>query len=214
MLKKIWNTVTTLVVILVVILAILLVGTRLLGIQTFVVLSGSMEPHYHVGSVIYVKDVPPDSLQVGDDISFLLNQKTVATHRIVEILPDSDDPTVFYFRTKGTNNDVVDANLVHSKNVLGKVVGTIPLLGYLFDFVQHPPGTYITLAIATLMVALAFVPDIISGLKGQPEDTPPPAEESQVDTAQLKAELEALKQQLQQREEEKTEREEPNNEEC
>lgn len=205
---------TTLVVILVVILAILLVGTRLLGIQTFVVLSGSMEPHYHVGSVIYVKDVPPDSLQVGDDISFLLNQKTVATHRIVEVLPDEDDPAVFYFRTKGTNNDVVDANLVHSKNVLGKVVGTIPLLGYLFDFVQHPPGTYITLAIAALMVALAFVPDIISGLKGQPEDTSPPAEESQVDTAQLKAELEALKQQLQQREEEKTEREEPNNEEC
>ena len=194
MLKKIWNTVTTIVVVLVVILALLLVGTRLLGIQTFVVLSGSMEPHYHVGSVIYVKDVPPDSLQVGDDISFLLNQKTVATHRIVEILPDSDDPAVFYFRTKGTNNDVVDANLVHSKNVLGKVVGTIPLLGYVSDFVQHPPGTYITMGAAAILILVVFLPDMIAPFKKKEDE---PAADTKDENEKLKAEIESLKAQIQ-----------------
>lgn len=197
MIKKIWNTVTTLVVILVVLLALLLVGARLLGLQTLVVLSGSMEPHYHVGSIIYVKDVQPDSLQVGDDISFRIAGDTVATHRIVEILPGAAGSADLRFRTKGTANTTTDEP-VHQSKVLGKVVGTIPLLGYLFDFVKHPPGTYITLGVATIMVLLAFVPDVIMGLKKQPPEPPPVAEESAVDTAQLKAELEALREQLRQ----------------
>ena len=195
MIKKIWNAVTTLVAILVVLLALLLVGARVLGLQTFVVLSGSMEPYYHVGSIVYVKDVAPESLQVGDDISFLIGEKTVATHRIVEILPGATDSAGLRFRTKGTSNTTTDEP-VHQSKVLGKVVGTIPYLGYAFDFIKHPPGTYITLAAASVMVLLAFVPDIISGLRKQPPEPPPVAEEPAVDTAQLKAELEALKEQL------------------
>ena len=191
MLKKTWNILSTIVVCLVALLALLLVGARILGLQTFVVLSGSMEPHYHVGSIIYVKEVPPETLQVGDDISFRINENTVATHRIVEILPDGR------FRTQGTANTTTD-DPVPQDRVLGKVVGTIPLLGYLFDFVKHPPGTYITLAAATLMVLAAFVPDIITGFREQKPEPSPVAEESPVDIAQLKAELEALKQQLQQ----------------
>jgi signal peptidase len=191
-LKKIWNIVTTVVVCVVALLALLLVGSRILGLQTFVVLSGSMEPYYHVGSVIYVKEVPPETLKVGDDISFLITENTVATHRIVEVLRDGSS---LRFRTKGTANTTTD-DPVPQDRVLGKVVGTIPLLGYLFDFVKHPPGTYITLAAATVMVLVAFLPDIITGCREQ--KPAPTTTESTVDTAQLKAELEALKQQLQQ----------------
>ena len=57
--RKIWNIVSTIIVALVVLLAVLLVGVRLVGIQVFTVLSGSMEPTYHTGSVIYVKKVDP-----------------------------------------------------------------------------------------------------------------------------------------------------------
>ena len=194
MLKKIWNIVTTVVVCVVALLALLLVGARILGLQTYVVLSGSMEPHYHVGSVIYVKEVPPETLQVGDDISFLISENTVATHRIVEVLQNG---SFLRFRTKGTANTTTDEPVPADK-VLGKVVGTIPLLGYAFDFVKHPPGTYITLGVATIIVLLAFVPDIIMGLKKQHPEPPPVAEEPAVDAAQLKAELEALREQLRQ----------------
>jgi len=44
-LKKVWNSVTTALVVLVVILALLLVGARVGGLQGFTVLSGSMEPN-------------------------------------------------------------------------------------------------------------------------------------------------------------------------
>ena len=53
--RKIWNIATTVVVVLVVLAAILLVGVRFVGYRVYTVLSGSMEPTYHVGSLIYVK---------------------------------------------------------------------------------------------------------------------------------------------------------------
>lgn len=83
-------------------LAVALVGVRLVGLNTYVVLSGSMEPTYHTGSLLYVKSVDPQDLRVGDPITFMLNEDTVATHRIIEILPDEEDSSVLRFRTQGT----------------------------------------------------------------------------------------------------------------
>ena len=192
---------TTIILVIVVILALLLAGARLVGLQVYTVLSGSMEPTYHVGSIIYVKEVDPATLKVGDPISFLISEKTVATHRIIEVLPDESDPNVIRFRTKGDNNDIEDTNPVHSNNVLGKVVGTIPLLGYVSNFVQNPPGTYIALAAMAILILAVFVPDIIGNarkLQAEEEENQK-QEESSVDTEKLKAELEALKQQIQQK---------------
>ena len=192
---------TTIILVIVVILALLLAGARLVGLQVYTVLSGSMEPTYHVGSIIYVKEVDPATLKVGDPISFLISEKTVATHRIIEVLPDESDPNVIRFRTKGDNNDIEDTNPVHSNNVLGKVVGTIPLLGYVSNFVQNPPGTYIALAAMAILILAVFVPDIIGNARKlqAEEEEKQKQEESSVDTEKLKAELEALKQQIQQK---------------
>ena len=62
-LKRIWNVVSTVLVAAVVLLAVLLVGARLLGLQVYTVLSGSMEPTYHVGSLIYVKKTSPEDIE-------------------------------------------------------------------------------------------------------------------------------------------------------
>ena len=48
-LRKLFNALSTLVVIAVVFLAVALVGVRLVGLTPYAVLSGSMEPTYHVG---------------------------------------------------------------------------------------------------------------------------------------------------------------------
>lgn len=53
--KKTWNVISTILVVIVVVIALLLVGARVFGLQVYAVLSGSMEPTYHVGSIIYVK---------------------------------------------------------------------------------------------------------------------------------------------------------------
>ena len=84
-LKKVWNVVSSILVALVVILALLLVGARVAGLQVFTVLSGSMEPTYHVGALIYVKKTAPEDIQAGDVITFMLNETTTATHRVVAV---------------------------------------------------------------------------------------------------------------------------------
>lgn len=103
-LKKIWNFVSTILVAVVVLLALLLAGARIFGLQVFTVLSGSMEPTYHTGSLIYVKKVDPYTIQSGQPITFMLDEKTVATHRVVGVVPDEEDATVIRFRTKGTGS--------------------------------------------------------------------------------------------------------------
>ena len=200
MIKKIWGAISAVLAAAVVLLAVLLVGARVIGLQVYTVLSGSMEPNYHVGSIIYVQKADPKTLQKGDAISFMISETTVATHRIIEVLPDENDPNVVRFRTKGDANQMEDNNLVHHKNVLGKVVGTIPLLGYVSDFVQHPPGTYITIGAVAILVMAVFLPDIIGGAKAlKAEETAEQIPEAtKIDNEKLKAELEALKQKIQQ----------------
>lgn len=63
--KKLLQIISTILVALVVLLAVALVGVRLAGIRTFTVLSGSMEPTYHVGSLIYVKKSRPHHHPAG-----------------------------------------------------------------------------------------------------------------------------------------------------
>ena len=160
--KRIWNFVTTTLVVLVVILAMLLVGARLIGLQVFTVLSGSMEPAYHTGSLIYVKDVDYRQLESGDVITFMLDEDTVATHRIVEVVPDGEDPAVLRYRTKGDANDAEDGGLVHYKNVIGSPVFTIPKLGYVASYIQQPPGMYVAISGGAVLVMLTFLPDLFA----------------------------------------------------
>lgn len=155
--KRIWNWITTILVALVVLLAVFLLGSRLIGLQVFNVISGSMEPTYSVGDLLYVKTVDPDSVQAGDPITFVLNEDLiVATHRVVEV-----DAQNRYFYTKGDANDTMDASPVHFNNLIGVPVFSIPLLGYVSAFIQNPPGMYIAIGLGVLLLAAVFLPDLL-----------------------------------------------------
>ena len=168
--KKIWNVISTVLVVIVVVVALLLVGARLFGLQVYAVLSGSMEPTYHVGSLIYVKDVDPFELESGEVITFMLDENTVATHRIVEVVPDEEDASVVRFRTKGDANENADGSLVHYKNVIGSPVFTIPQLGYVVSYIQNPPGTYVAISAGAILLLLVFLPDLFDGDKKKKKD--------------------------------------------
>lgn len=155
--KKIWDTVTTVLVAAVVIFAIFLMGSRLVGMQVFNVISGSMEPTYSVGDLLYVKTVDPDSVKVGDPITFVLNEDlVVATHRVVQV--DSENRV---FITKGDANSTEDAAPVHFNNLIGVPVFAIPLLGYVSAYIQNPPGMYVAIALGALLLVSVFLPDLL-----------------------------------------------------
>ena len=162
--KKVWSVISWILIAAIVVLAILLGGVRLFGLRPLTVLSGSMEPTYHTGSLIYVKSVDPYTLKEGDVVTFMLDEDTIATHRIIEVVPDEEDPTVIRFKTKGDANDSSDGGLVHYKNVIGTPVFSIPKLGYFVDFIQNPPGKYIAISAGAILLLLIFLPDIIGAL--------------------------------------------------
>ena len=165
LLKKIWNVRSTFLVGFFVLLAVFLMGSRLLGYQVFNVISGSMEPTYSVGDLIYVKDVNPYEIEVGTPITFVLNENlVVATHRVVEVDEENQ-----HFYTKGDANDTADASPVHFNNVIGVPQFSIPLLGYVSNFIQNPPGMYITVAVGFILILIVFLPDFFGKKKEEDE---------------------------------------------
>lgn len=165
--KKLFKITGTILVGIGVILAVLLVGVRLLGFQVYTVLSSSMEPAYKTGSLIYVRKTDPAAIGVGTPITFVLNGTTVATHRVIEVIPDENDPSMRCFRTKGDNNEVADGGVVHQNNVLGVPKFSFPYLGYAAHYIQTPPGEFIAIALGGAVLLLAFLPDLLGKGKGK-----------------------------------------------
>lgn len=156
--RRVASGVSTALMAIAIVLAVALVGVRLIGFDVYAVLSGSMEPTYKTGSVIYVQSCEADDVQVGDPITFVLNEDlVVATHRVVSIDEDAGA-----FTTKGDANSAIDGSPVLFENLLGKPVFTIPYLGYLVAYIQEPPGTYVAIAVCALLVMIAFLPDLFA----------------------------------------------------
>lgn len=158
-LKSVWNVISTVLVVVVVLCAVFLMGSRILGYRVFNILSGSMEPTYSVGDLIYVQEVKDKStIQVGDPITFILNENlVVATHRVVKV---DTEKQLFY--TKGDANNTMDSAPVLYNNVIGVPKFSIPYLGYVADFVQNPPGMYFVIAGGVVLILLVFLPDVLA----------------------------------------------------
>ena len=195
--KKIWNFFNTLLVTAVVLLAIALVGVRLIGLTPYAVLSGSMEPTYHVGSLIYVKDIAPEEVEVGMPLTFIVNEDLlIATHRVVDvaIIETKEEPVldeegqpvldengeevleevpleepVYYYQTKGDANEDVDGSAVHYKNIVGTPVFSVPYLGYLSSWLQTRKGMIMGISIALVVLILTFLPDMLNAVDDSPK---------------------------------------------
>ena len=138
-------------------LAFLLAGIRIVGFTPYAVLSGSMEPAFHVGSLIYVKSVDPEDIKVGDAITFRLSgEDTAATHRVIEI--DRENQC---FYTKGDANETPDASPVPYSSVLGRAVFTVPKLGLFSSWLSSAQGKYAAISGVGLLLLLIILPEIL-----------------------------------------------------
>ncbi|MGI6144900.1 MAG: signal peptidase I [Clostridia bacterium] len=93
-----------------------------------VIVTGSMEPLIKPGDIVLVKKTPGEETHIGDVIQYLhLEEEIIITHRIIDI----DESEGKKLLTKGDNNPSVDSDLVMLEQVKGKVIATIPKLGWL-----------------------------------------------------------------------------------
>lgn len=100
--------------------------------KPLVVLSGSMEPTFKVGSIIYTRDCKQDEIDVGDIITFKLDDDTYVSHRVHSI-----DENGLY-ETKGDANDSPDPKKLSYDDIVGKDMNImIPYIGYYIQFVNN-----------------------------------------------------------------------------
>ena len=128
-LKKVVHVLSIIVYVLIGIYAILCVP-MILGYRPLVVLSGSMEPAYKVGGILYYKKVDVKELKVGDPITFKLDDGAIVSHRITKIKENA-------VITKGDANNSEDPNEVKFDNILGRDAKIcIPYVGYYVKFIN------------------------------------------------------------------------------
>src|SRR4030042_1774281 len=120
--------------------------------KAYTVLSGSMEPAINVGSFVISK--PSSFYSKGDIITFSLNgnKKNLITHRIeAKLFPDGVDKEPVYL-TSGDANEDFDTGFVKNENIIGKVVFTVPYLGYFANFAKTPKGLLLLVIIPATIV--------------------------------------------------------------
>lgn len=131
-----------------ILLACAMVLPQIFGVKCFAVTSASMTPAYPVGCVVYCVPVDPETIEPGDVISFRMG-KTTATHRVV-----AADRTERTFTTKGDANNTPDGAPVSFSRVIGKVVFSLPLLGYVAMWITVKRLVIVVI----IMVLLMLVP--------------------------------------------------------
>ena len=123
-------------------------STGLLGFYPTVVGSGSMQPTLNVGDLAIVIQIKPSQIKVGDIIQYWQDEE-MKLHRVVEI---TESETGKIFITKGDANPAPDPDLVFPNQIRGKLIYTIPKLGWIsitlkniaaeaYTFLLNLPGT-------------------------------------------------------------------------
>lgn len=137
---------------------------QFLGYQLKTVLSGSMEPTFKTGSIIAVKPVDDtNTLKKGEVVTFLQQDNTIVTHRIVEVIKNGDNSMI---QTKGDNNKDMDTQPILAQNVIAKYTGfSIPYLGYFIDFAKSNKGTAILLIVPGVLLIFYSIYTIFTALR-------------------------------------------------
>ena len=158
---KILNRIITFVTTVFVIIACIVFAATAIckigNIEPRIVLSGSMEPKIHTGSICFInKKVPYDKIKTGDIIAFKAGKNTMVTHRVISV-------TNAGFETKGDANKVSDGISTNKTNYRGKTILSIPYAGYISMYLQSTRGKII------LIVALFIAGLILPQEKNQEE---------------------------------------------
>lgn len=130
--------------------------------RVYIVESGSMEPTIRVGSIVV--SVPGEVYSQNDVVSFKQG-KNIVTHRIMaKMYPDGIDKPPVY-KTAGDANKTFDVNDLENGNVVGKVVLTLPYLGYAANFAKQPYGFILLVIVPATIVIYEELKGMLKEIK-------------------------------------------------
>jgi len=137
------------------------------GYSLFTVETGSMAPEIPEGSVVFTLKKPADEIKEKDVITFFATSSYV-THRVAGINFEAAQPGVegyeedyYSFVTKGDANNTVDERRVPYDDVRGVVILTVPLLGYLLDFLRPPNLGLLIVVVPCLIIIVVELTKLV-----------------------------------------------------
>jgi signal peptidase len=136
------------------------------GHELFSIRSGSMEPALPVGSLAVVSQ-QPDQVATGHAVAFRLPSGVVVTHRLIEVV---ETETGRFMRMRGDANQDPDPSLVPASAVIGPVVVSVPLLGFLLAMLGMPIGLVTILSVAATLITAIWLLEELEQLETEDDD--------------------------------------------
>ncbi|CAD5896355.1 putative Type I signal peptidase [Carnobacterium maltaromaticum] len=133
------------------------VPRNIVGYAPMTILTRSMQSVYPQHSLVVTKVTEPKELAIGDDITYIKENNTTVTHRIIGINENYMDTGERGFETKGVENPRKDEEVIRAENVIGKVVFSSIVLGEILLFVREK----LVLTAITVIVLIYFVDALI-----------------------------------------------------
>jgi signal peptidase len=145
-----------------------LLGAQALGWQPMGILSGSMEPNYHVGGLVFIDtNAVPEDIAVGDTVAFHISEDTVVTHRVIAV-----DPAAGTFTTQGDANNVADAPTPFER-LIGRAGLHIPMAGYALMNLKTTKGFAAGAIMIAVLIILFVIPVLLAPAKEKAAGAPP-----------------------------------------
>lgn len=191
--KKLLHVVGFVVLIAIVLAFVIFAVPQVVGAeQSYVVLSGSMEPSISAGDVVIVDSVETETIGEGDVITFeppsdheQAGTERV-THRVLEVVEQDNG---IHFRTKGDANEEADQALVPAENVVGQVMLTIPKMGYVSQFAGSDQGLLLLVIIPAALLIISEVYNLVMAARASSE---PSSEEDTEENGEAKMDEEGV----------------------
>jgi len=131
-------------------------STGLLGFTPTIIASGSMQPSLNPGDITIVIAAPAATIKIGDIIQYQTADAPVI-HRVIDTYTQGN---TLWFVTQGDANNAPD-DPVNERNIMGKVVFTIPQLGWVSIAIKEFAANTYTFLTTTVPQTLTNAGSII-----------------------------------------------------
>lgn len=140
------------------------------GFMMFRVVTGSMEPEIPTGALLIAREVPIETIQLGDIVCFRTQLSDIwgkiVTHRVVGI---TENPVGnILLETKGDANLASDIFFVEQSNFVGKVVwytGGKNIFAGIMSLFTNKIGFLGCIVIPALLVSTLILKDSVAGIR-------------------------------------------------
>jgi signal peptidase len=125
---------------------------RIVGLQSFPVMSGSMEPAISTGDVVVERRIHPLQARVGDVVTFKDTARgELVTHRVRSMRTRG---AAVAFVTQGDANTGMEHWRVRTGGTIGRVLYHVPRIGYGIVWARRPIGRLILVVFPALLLGV------------------------------------------------------------